>query len=62
MSKIMKCMKSNRGVSSIEYAVLAVGIMAAVVGALVVFTPQLEAAFGNIGTQLQNATAPRTAG
>lgn len=52
MSKIYH---NNRGVSSIEYAILAVGIIAAVSAAMRAFGGLLTQAFMTIGTQLTAA-------
>jgi len=42
----------RKGVSAAEYAILAVGIVIVVGGAVLAFGPTLSAAFTSIGTQI----------
>ena len=48
-------LSDRRGVASIEYGILAVGIIAAVTLAIGVFSVDLQAAFGALGDQLKAA-------
>jgi Flp pilus assembly pilin Flp len=45
----------NRGVSSIEYGILATSIIVAVLAAMAVFSPALTDAFTALGAQLKAA-------
>jgi Flp pilus assembly pilin Flp len=52
---VRNILHDTRGVASIEYAILAVGIIAAVAAAIGAFAPSLLSAFTSIGTQLNAA-------
>jgi pilus assembly protein Flp/PilA len=42
----------RKGVTAAEYAILAVGVVIVVGGAVLAFAPALNTAFNNIGTQI----------
>jgi Flp pilus assembly pilin Flp len=48
-------LRDRRGVASIEYGILAVGIIAAVTIAIGIFSTDLQAAFSALGDQLKAA-------
>jgi Flp pilus assembly pilin Flp len=48
-------LRSRAGVSSIEYGILAVGIIAAVTAAMAVFSSVLAIAFGDLGNLIEQA-------
>jgi pilus assembly protein Flp/PilA len=47
-------LEDRKGVSAAEYAILAVGVVIVVGGAVAAFGPQLEAAFTNIGVVISS--------
>jgi Flp pilus assembly pilin Flp len=59
--QLLRATLNNRaGVSSIEYGVLAIGIIAAITAAMVTFKTDLVAAFGELGTAITTAFTPAT--
>jgi Flp pilus assembly pilin Flp len=48
-------LRNRAGVSSIEYGVLAIGIIAAVTAAMAAFSGDLATAYDKLGTAIQNA-------
>lgn len=56
LTKIKQFIRDDDGVTAVEYAVLAVLIIAAVVAAMAAFSDSLTTAFEAIGDRLTNAT------
>ncbi len=55
---LQRVCRDRRGVTALEYALLAGAIAAAVVAAAGVFSGDLKTAYGQLGTQLTSITAP----
>jgi Flp pilus assembly pilin Flp len=59
MTKTMQLLRASlrdrAGVSSMEYGVLAIAILGAVVGGLALLTPQITALFTAVATAITNA-------
>ena len=55
LRKISNFARQDDGVTAVEYAVLAVLIIAAVVAAMTTFSGTLTTAFGQIGTRVSGA-------
>jgi Flp pilus assembly pilin Flp len=55
MQLVRASLRSRAGVSSIEYGILAVGIIAAVTAAMTVFSTVLSDAFADLGTLIKTA-------
>jgi len=55
---LKKLVRNDDGVTAVEYSVLAVLMIAAVVLAMGAFSGSLTSAFTNIGTKLSTATLP----
>jgi pilus assembly protein Flp/PilA len=53
--KIATTLQCRKGVSALEYGILAAAIITAVVGALTNFTTDLTTLFDDIGTKLKTA-------
>jgi len=49
--------ENQQGVTAIEYALIAIAVAAAIGAAMVLFGPQIEAAFQNLTTRLTAAAA-----
>ncbi|MDX5628495.1 MULTISPECIES: Flp family type IVb pilin [unclassified Brenneria] len=59
--KLFKSLKKDeRGVSALEYAILAGVIVVVVAAALGTFGTKLSTAFSNVGTAVENATKATT--
>lgn len=52
LATVRNALSDKKGVTAAEYAILAVGIVIVVGGAVLAFQPALEAAFQNIGTEI----------
>ncbi|PWF24118.1 Flp family type IVb pilin [Corticimicrobacter populi] len=60
MRKLLNALKRDeRGVSALEYAILAGVIVAAVVAGVGMFGEKIEAGFKNLGDQVDTATQPK---
>ena len=55
MQLVRASLRDRTGVSSIEYGILAVGIIAAVTAAMTVFSTVLSTAFLDLGSLIENA-------
>jgi len=63
MSKFLKLfVRDERGVSALEYAILAGLILTAVAAAVGVLSPSIKTAFQNLANSVTNATAAPAAG
>jgi Flp pilus assembly pilin Flp len=61
--QLLRATLQNRsGVSSIEYGVLAIGIIAAISAAMVAFKTDIVAAFGELGSAITAAFTPSSGG
>jgi Flp pilus assembly pilin Flp len=56
--KVEEINKDERGLAAIEYVIMAALMIAAVIAAMNIFAPQLQAAFGNVGQQLVDGAQP----
>jgi Flp pilus assembly pilin Flp len=54
---LTKLFSDRRGVSSMEYGILAVAVLAALVAGLALLTPQITALFGDVGAAITAAIA-----
>ena len=52
LTAVRNALSDKKGVTAAEYAILAVGIVIVVGGAVIAFQPALEQAFSQIGTQI----------
>lgn len=52
LASIRGAVSDKKGVTAAEYAILAVGVVIVVGGAVLAFKPALQNAFTNIGTQI----------
>ena len=57
LASILGTASDKKGVTAAEYAILAVGVVIVVGGAVVAFAPQLKNAFTNVGTQISTQQA-----
>lgn len=57
LTAVRNALSDKKGVTAAEYAILAVGIVIVVGGAVLAFRPALEAAFVGIGDQITNTQA-----
>ncbi len=57
VSLLQRVCRDRRGVTALEYAILAGLIVAAVVVAVGLFTPQIESAYSHLGSTVASATA-----
>lgn len=53
LATVRNALSDKKGVTAAEYAILAVGIVIVVGGAVLAFQPALEQAFRNIGGQIE---------
>lgn len=61
MRKLLKALKRDeRGVSALEYAILAGVIVAAVVTGVTAFGDKIKDGFNNLGAQVDEATKAKT--
>ena len=54
LATVRNALSDKKGVTAAEYAILAVGIVIVVGGAVLAFQPALEEAFRNIGAEIGN--------
>jgi pilus assembly protein Flp/PilA len=52
LASILGAASDKKGVTAAEYAILAVGVVIVVGGAVLAFAPALQTAFTGIGTQI----------
>jgi len=56
---ITRFFKDESGATAIEYALIAGGIAVAVVGAVAALSPEIEAAFTDVGTYVGDNATPQ---
>ena len=61
LASILGAASDRKGVTAAEYAILAVGVVIVVGGAVLAFQPALNNAFTNIGTQITSTQSTITA-
>lgn len=57
LASILGAASDKKGVTAAEYAILAVGVVIVVGGAVLAFAPALQTAFTGIGEQITNTQA-----
>lgn len=60
LSKILSSIRDKKGVSAAEYAILAVGVVIVVGGAVSAFRAPIQNAFTGIGTEIENQQSALT--
>ncbi len=61
LASIRGAVSDKKGVTAAEYAILAVGVVIVVGGAVLAFKPALQEAFTNIGSQISAQQSSITA-